>query len=580
MSTERAGKDQKKVSDATRRPKRIADSVSADFDPLDAARRFFAAQSSGHQVWLVGGRVRDALLGRSSLDTDIAVSSGAMNLAARLADATGGSFVALDRGRDIARVVWRVSGRKHDRRAGLDARELSLDIKSLDGGSLETDLAARDFTINAFALPLSDGLRAGVKPDLSAVIDLHGGLEDLDARRIRMLSPASFDADPLRLLRAPRIAIELGFDIEPTTRTAILVRASRATEPAAERVRDEVLRLLAATDPNAALELLTGLHLLPMVFPELTQASQRPFGTRKGPRALDVALAALECAVALEDLSQSNRVRSETAVDGSLWLDLKALSEHLADTSFEGRPKALWLRLAALLAVTTRSASARYDFSRGGWAAVEGLELMRPSLLATADRLRLSAAASEWLTTVVAHAGMPERIRKAQLDPLERVRAIHHADRRSGGRGFDVALVAILLRAAERVSDARAHFPEVATPGTAELATALLATVMPANDVPPINQPATDLLQELMLEEESSGVLMEFIGTAAACVVKSDESLIDGRGLMTELDLEPGPMVGRIIDHLAAESAIGTVCDRDEALSVARRLLIAERAET
>lgn len=528
--------------------------VPADFDPLDAARRFFAARGGAGDVWLVGGRVRDALLGRASLDTDLAVRNDALKIAAELARETGGSFVALDPIRDIARVVWsldvplsnvqpshaqrsdaqpsaapRGDTPAHGSRSGLDARERSLDIKSLDGGDLSSDLASRDLTINALALPLS-GVDEGAEPIArDSVIDQHGGLGDLDARRVRMLAPSAFDADPLRLLRAPRIALDLGFDIEPATRAAIRQRAWRAAEPAAERVRDEVLRLLAASDPSAAIRSLDSLGLLPAAMPELARISDRPFRHRLGPRAFEVCLLAIDTIRSIESIEAALSIDSGPSDERAApWtgIDRAALAGHLGRLVFEGRPTSLWLRLATIMAVAARSAGARYDHRRGRWSGDERPATLRRSALDSAARLRLSASAADWLAAVVVHAGAPARIGRSGLDPVAMARAVHRLDRVSGGRGADVGLVAFAL-----------------------------------NDAPSADDVIGPLIRHGMEREAAAG-----------------DVLIDGRGLIEALGIPPGPLVGRLLEAIGAERAAGTIRDRDSALAFARTLSLADRA--
>src|SRR4051794_26913910 len=153
-------------------------------------------------AWLVGGALRDRLLGRPLLDLDLIVEGDVAAAAAALAEAGGGPRFPLS----DKFGAWRVLA---------PDRRWHVDISPLRGGSLEADLGLRDFTVNAFAEPLAGG----------DVVDLHGGRADLEARRIRMVAPAAFDDDPLRVVRAPRLATELGFTIESGTAAAARERA-------------------------------------------------------------------------------------------------------------------------------------------------------------------------------------------------------------------------------------------------------------------------------------------------------------------------------------------------------------------
>ena len=138
-------------------------------------------------------------------------------------------------------------------------RSWQVDVVPLQGGSLESDLAARDLTVNAMAEPVAGG----------ELIDPHGGAADLAARRLRMVSAAAFDADPLRALRVVRLATELGFEVEPATAAAAAERAPRLPDVAPERVFAELRRVIGAQDPLRGLALMDELALTPQVLPEL-----------------------------------------------------------------------------------------------------------------------------------------------------------------------------------------------------------------------------------------------------------------------------------------------------------------------
>jgi tRNA nucleotidyltransferase (CCA-adding enzyme) len=178
-------------------------------------------------VYVVGGAVRDGLLGRvrAELDLDLVIPTGAVDVARRLAAAYHAGFVLLDPERQIARVVF----------AGM-----TVDIAQQDGNSMTTDLARRDFTINAIAYDLQS----------RTIIDPLNGQQDLQHRMMRMVRKSNLIDDPLRLLRAFRQASQLNFTIEADTRQAMRELAPLLTEVAAERVLME-LRYLLAT-PNSS----------------------------------------------------------------------------------------------------------------------------------------------------------------------------------------------------------------------------------------------------------------------------------------------------------------------------------------
>lgn len=201
------------------------------------------------QLWLVGGAVRDLLLQRPPHDWDFAVQGNATPLARRCADALHGAFVLLDAEHDTARVLLYSSP---------GSLPITLDFTALRGASLEEDLRARDFTLNAMALTLE-----------GVLIDPTGGQQDLAARRIRVTSDASFTQDPARLLRAIRTAAELDFHIEPHTLTLLQQHTPAIENVAPERIRAELLRILQTAPATVSLRQTESLGLLARVLPEI-----------------------------------------------------------------------------------------------------------------------------------------------------------------------------------------------------------------------------------------------------------------------------------------------------------------------
>jgi Poly A polymerase head domain len=172
---------------------------------------------AGEDAWFVGGAVRDEALGREVVDLDIACAEPE-RAARRYARRSGGApFPLSDRFG-----AWRVA---------LDGGR-TIDFTLLRG-AIEDDLATRDFTINAIAVPVAGG----------EAVDPFGGRGDLQAGVLRAVSPAIFDDDPLRLLRAVRLEDELGFTLEPETERHARARAELVTRPAGERILGELRRL-------------------------------------------------------------------------------------------------------------------------------------------------------------------------------------------------------------------------------------------------------------------------------------------------------------------------------------------------
>jgi tRNA nucleotidyltransferase (CCA-adding enzyme) len=199
------------------------DSIADELRPLGLPR--------GEGVYLVGGAVRDLLLGRERLDLDLAVEGDAIEFARGL----GGEVTA--HGRFGTAVVRFQDGRQLDvvtcRRETYAAPAALPDV---DAGTIEDDLARRDFTVNALAASLGD--------DFGRLLDPHGGRGDLEAKVIRVLHPGSFTDDPTRIFRAVRYETRLGFRMDPETE-----RLARAGLPGIAlltpaRFREEIVALL------------------------------------------------------------------------------------------------------------------------------------------------------------------------------------------------------------------------------------------------------------------------------------------------------------------------------------------------
>ncbi|MCF2149708.1 CCA tRNA nucleotidyltransferase [Desmonostoc muscorum LEGE 12446] len=173
-------------------------------------------------AYMVGGAVRDAILGRTReyLDLDFVIPSNAVKVAKAIAHHYNAGFVLLDAERQIARVVF---------------PHATADFAQQEGDSLEVDLHRRDFTINAIAY----------NPHTQEIIDPLQGYADLQQGILRMVSPANLKDDPLRLMRAYRQAAQLNFTIESATQTTIRSLASHISTVAAERFRVEIGYLLA-----------------------------------------------------------------------------------------------------------------------------------------------------------------------------------------------------------------------------------------------------------------------------------------------------------------------------------------------
>ncbi|GGK73642.1 CCA tRNA nucleotidyltransferase [Ornithinimicrobium pekingense] len=299
---------------------------------------------AGHEIALVGGPVRDAFLGRPSPDLDFATSAHPEQIEQVLAgwaDAVwdvGRAFgtIGCRRGEQTLEITtYRADAYEEDSRKPVVAF----------GDNLHDDLVRRDFTVNAMALRL---------PDLTFV-DPHGGLGDLAAQALRTphTPEVSFSDDPLRMMRAARFAAQLGLVPAPEVLEAMTGMASRISIVSAERVRDELVKLLLAPDPRAGLEVMVATGLADHVLPELPALRLEVDEHHRHKDVYEHTLTVLEQAIALEDAPSvgDDSPGGDSSGGGP--------AEDGADDAVPGPD--LVLRLAALLHDIGKPATRRFE---------------------------------------------------------------------------------------------------------------------------------------------------------------------------------------------------------------------------
>jgi putative nucleotidyltransferase with HDIG domain len=327
-----------------------------------------ARKALADRGWVVGGTVRDALLGRPLEDLDLVVPADSRSAAKELARVANGH--AFELSEEFA--AWRMVA---------SDRSWQADLTALRGGSIEADLTLRDFTVNAIAVPLAGG----------ELIDPHGGESDLDRRRLRAVGAQAFRDDPLRTMRMARLACELGFEVEERTRELARSEARALGRVSPERSYYEFRRLVSSSDPLSGLELMDRSGLVAALLPELEQLK----GVEQNPyHHLDVWGHTLEV---LEQLLEIER--DPARVFGPEGEDVgRELARPLADELTRWQA----LRLGALLhdvgkpATRAVSAEGRVLF----WGHDElGARMSRE----IARRLRASAATGEFLARLALH---------------------------------------------------------------------------------------------------------------------------------------------------------------------------------
>lgn len=221
---------------------------------VDAIGEALAAR--GADAHVVGGAVRDRLLGRRPRDIDLIVAGDAESLCRQVAADVGATFVVMDRSRGYIRLA--------PRHGVPDAGGRWVDVTPR-AGTLAEDLRRRDFTVNAMAVPLAGW---DTPEALAAIEDPSGGRSDIERKLVRQVSASSLDDDPLRAVRACRLAAQLGFEIEASTSAAVASHARAVFEAAPERLREELFATIGGQSAVRGIRLLDSHGLLELVLPE------------------------------------------------------------------------------------------------------------------------------------------------------------------------------------------------------------------------------------------------------------------------------------------------------------------------
>ncbi len=247
------------------------------------------------QVYLIGGFLRDHLIGRPCMDFDFAVEKGAIPFAKKFADVVKGAFVLLDDKFGCARVVKKTS----------DGTRI-FDFADYRAATFEKDLAHRDFVLNTLAL---DVLKLDPSADLDkAILDKTGAKKDIAKKIIRMTSAKAFKEDPLRLLRAYSLRAQLNFKIAPATLTQIKKDKALISDVSVERVRDEFFKILSAPETGTVLKEMDRDGLLEQIIPQLKVMYKV---TQGGYHHLDVWKHSLEAVVQLDGALQEFKTDPE-----------------------------------------------------------------------------------------------------------------------------------------------------------------------------------------------------------------------------------------------------------------------------
>jgi len=455
------------------------------------------------EAYLVGGCVRDWLRGHSSHDIDFVVAGDAVKLARRVADRMGGAFVLLDQERCTARVVTR----------GQDGgRHFFIDFAQLQGDDIMADLSKRDFTVNAIAVAVADA------EPLPQIIDPYDGRRDVRFGLVRAVSETAFRDDALRTLRAVRIAAEMEASIEQGTEELLRRAVHLLANVSAERVRDELAKIVALPGAAQNLRYLDELGLLVVIIPELE--------TLKGveqsePHCLDVFEHSMGTVSWLEEVIEVSPLLSPFSHQISVHLLQPISGDHLRLTV---------LKLAALLHDLGKPATKSVD-DEGGIHFYgherEGAEAVGAIL----RRLRFGGKEVSLAKTIVANHMRPCLLASEKVVTR---RAVYRFFRDTGDAGVDILLLCLA--------------DHLATSG-----------------------PNLRIACWRRLVELAASMLSDYYERHQKVV--SPPKLISGHDLMEEFGLEEGPRLGELLETVREAQVEGEVRTKEEALALVKGLL-------
>lgn len=479
---------------------------------LQKIEEYLAAKNI--EAYIVGGFVRDIMLERETADIDITVAGDAREIAEGISEILAGRYVLLDDINKVARIIL------YDNRRSTDEIFCELDFSSFSE-TIEKDLARRDFTIDSMAIELS-GFAKGLRN--VEIIDPFDGRGDLDRKIIRAVSDGIFTEDPVRLLRAVRLAGEPGFSIEHDTEALVKRDAQLLAFVPGERIREELLRLLALREAGKMLRYLDGLGLLTVMFPELEESRGLEQPKEHHWDVLEHSFATVNAVEFL--LGEGAWEYTGEGIVGTGLLPSE-INEHLNREVSSGSTRKSILKLSALL----------HDIGKPGTKSVDETGRIRflghskqgaALVIERLEKLRFSSREKKLVETEIIHHMRPTQLSQ---EGMPSNRAVYRYYRDTGQAGLDI----LFLNLADH-----------------------LATRGPGLDITNWQEhiELVKYLLEKYFEKEN---------------VVNLPRIIDGYDIMKSFGLSPGPRIGELLDAVKEAQASGEITDREQALAYLKK---------
>lgn len=467
-------------------------------------------QQRNIDCYVVGGFVRDGLLGRTNSDIDIVVAGDAIAIASEVAQALQGKVVPLDEENQVARVILLE-----------DESRWHLDFATLRG-SIKEDLKLRDFTINGIAIRLAT---ARSNWSQAEIIDPLNGGRDLSQKIIRSVSENSFRQDPARLLRAVRFAAALNFSIDTDTEALIQRDSKLVASVSGERLRDEICYIIETNNSYKSLCHLDRLGLMAYLMPELTSTKGV---TQPKEHYWDVFDHSLETVACVERL-----LRQRPSDEGDKVIPLVPWSEklalHFSEESSGGHTRRALLKLSALLHDIAKPATKTIEPSgkmRFLGHAREGVKMAIPLM----QRLRFSSRETKMVQLMIEHHLRPGYLLTGEMPTR---RAIYKYFRDTEDVGIDTLFLGLADHLAAR-------------------------------------GPTLDPDQWRKHTETTAYILSKWFEEQETIM---PPRLLNGHALMDKFGLAPGPRIGELLEMTREAQAAGEIETIEEALDFVRKQL-------